>query len=46
MYLLDTDTIIYNLKGDEKVQQALRLHIKWSTEDKHYYSHGVVLRGL
>jgi len=27
MYLLDTDTIIYNLKGDEKVQQALRLHI-------------------
>ena len=27
MYLLDTDTIIYNLKGDEKIQQALRLHL-------------------
>lgn len=27
MYLLDTDTIIYNLKGDEKVQQALRQHL-------------------
>jgi hypothetical protein len=27
MYLLDADTIIYNLKGNEKVQQALRLHL-------------------
>ena len=27
MYLLGTDTIIYNLKGDEKVQQALRQHL-------------------
>jgi len=26
MYLLDTDTIIYNLKGDERIQQALRIH--------------------
>ena len=27
MYLLDTDTIIYNLKGDLKVQENLRLHV-------------------
>jgi len=27
MYLLDTDTIIYNLKGNERVQQALRVHL-------------------
>jgi len=26
MYLLDRDTIIYNLKGDERIQQALRIH--------------------
>ena len=26
MYLLDTDTIIYTLKGDPKVQEKLRLH--------------------
>jgi len=26
MYLLDSDTIIYNLKGDERIQQALRIH--------------------
>ncbi len=28
MYLLDTDTIIYNLKGNEKIRQTLRLHIQ------------------
>ena len=27
MYLLDTDTIIYNLKGDLKVQENLKLHV-------------------
>ncbi len=27
MYLLDTDTIIYSLKGDLKVQENLRLHV-------------------
>ena len=27
MYLLDTDTIIYNLKGDLKIQENLRLHV-------------------
>jgi tRNA(fMet)-specific endonuclease VapC len=28
MYLLDTDTIIYSLKGNETVKQHLRLHIE------------------
>jgi predicted nucleic acid-binding protein len=28
MYLLDTDIIIYNLKGSEKIRQALRLHLQ------------------
>jgi len=28
MYLLDTETIIYNLKGDRNVQRALREHIQ------------------
>ena len=27
MYLLDTDTIIYNLKGDDKVRRKLREHL-------------------
>lgn len=27
MYLLDTETIIYNLKGDLKVQENLKLHV-------------------
>jgi len=27
MYLLDTDTIIYSLKGNRNVQENLRLHI-------------------
>jgi len=28
MYLLDTDTIIFNLKGNEGVRQALRAHLQ------------------
>jgi predicted nucleic acid-binding protein len=28
MYLLDTDTIIYNLKGERSVRRALREHIQ------------------
>lgn len=28
MYLLDTDTIIYNLKGNEQVRQALRARVQ------------------
>ena len=28
MYLLDTDTVIYSLKGNEAVKQNLRLHIE------------------
>ncbi len=28
MYLLDTDTIIYSLKGDEAVKKNLRHHVK------------------
>lgn len=28
MYLLDTDTIIYNLKGNERVRQALRVRLQ------------------
>lgn len=27
MYLLDTDILIYNLKGNEKVQKSLRNHL-------------------
>ena len=27
MYLLDTDTIIYNLKGELKVHENLLLHV-------------------
>ena len=27
MYLLDTDTIIYSLKGDTNIQENLRLHV-------------------
>ena len=28
MYLLDTDTIIYSLKGDPAVQNNLRIHVR------------------
>ncbi len=28
MYLLDTDTIIYNLKGDDQVRRSLREHLQ------------------
>ena len=28
MYLLDTDTIIFNLKGDENVRRSLRRHLQ------------------
>ena len=28
MYLLDTDTIIYNLKGDEAIKKNLKLHLE------------------
>jgi len=27
MFLLDTDTIIYNMKGDVNVQKNLRMHV-------------------
>ena len=44
MYLLDTDTVIYSLKGNEAVKGNLRLHIEDPHETEYHNADGVVLR--
>jgi len=44
MYLLDTDTIIYSLKGNEAVKQNLRLHIEDPMKMSIITADGVILR--
>ena len=46
MYLLDTDTIIYNLKGNSAVQENLRRHFYDPLRSKCHYFDGAILRSV
>ena len=46
MFLLDTDILIYSLKGHEAVIRSLEHHRRDPPQDMCDHAHGALLRGV